>query len=79
MTKAAILVKDCPLRGSLSTTALFHYCYSQFKSNYVHKSHDKFFIEMCLQKQKSLRKRRAKYNHSFQVGIYQLRKQEYYA
>ena len=42
MTKAAILVKDCPLRGSLSTTVLFHYCYSQFKSNYVHKSHDKF-------------------------------------
>lgn len=77
MTKTAIPVRDCPLRGSLSTTALFHYCYSQCKSNYVHKSHDKFFIETCLQKQQSLRKRRAKYNHSFQVGRYQLKKQEY--
>lgn len=77
MTKAAILAKDCPLRGSLSTTALFHYYYSQFKSNYVHKSHDKYFIEICLQKQRSLRKGRAKYNHSFQVDRYQLRKQEY--
>lgn len=67
-TKAVMLVKDCPLRGSVSTTALLHYCYNQFKSNYMPRSHDLFFIETCLWKHKNLRNKKAKYNHSFQVG-----------
>lgn len=74
MTKAVVLVNDCPWTGSGSTAALLHYCFNQFISDYMHKSNEVIFlIDTCLQSYKT---KKAKYNHSFQVGRYQLERPE---